>query len=83
MIRPKKLPRDTNLRAHEVARLLTGESALPPETERSPVSEYLADIGRKGGLKGGKARAKMLSVKKRKQIAVKAAKARWAHHKRR
>lgn len=33
--------------------------------------------GRLGGLKGGKARAKSLSQKKRKAIAKKAAKTRW------
>lgn len=34
-------------------------------------------LGRLGGLKGGKARAEKLSAKKRKEIARKAAKARW------
>lgn len=33
--------------------------------------------GRAGGLKGGQARAKKLSSKQRKTIALKAAKARW------
>jgi hypothetical protein len=34
-------------------------------------------LGRKGGLKGGKARAESLSAKKRSEIAKKAAAARW------
>ena len=34
-------------------------------------------LGRQGGLKGGKARAKKLSAKKRSAIAKKAAEARW------
>ena len=34
-------------------------------------------LGRLGGLKGGKARAKILSAKRRKEIALKAARARW------
>lgn len=34
-------------------------------------------LGRLGGLKGGKARAKKLSAKRRKEIAVQAVKARW------
>jgi len=34
-------------------------------------------LGRKGGLKGGKARAQSLSAAKRARIARKAAKARW------
>ena len=48
-----------------------------PEPEKSEISKYLAEIGRKGGLKGGKARAEKLSAKKRKEIAQKAAMARW------
>jgi len=35
-------------------------------------------LGRLGGLKGGRARAKRLSPTKRKQIARKAANLRWA-----
>ena len=42
------------------------------------VKEYLARIGRKGGLKGGKARARKLSADRRSEIARKAAQARWA-----
>jgi hypothetical protein len=38
-------------------------------------------LGRQGGLKGGKARAKKLSKKKRSAIAKKAAEARWAGRK--
>ncbi len=34
-------------------------------------------LGRLGGLKGGKARAKKLTAKQRKEIAKKAAKMRW------
>jgi hypothetical protein len=42
------------------------------------IAEYLATIGRRGGLKGGKARAAALPASKRKAIAKKAAAARWA-----
>jgi len=48
-----------------------------PQSERSPVQKYLAEIGRKGGLKGGKARAAGLSPRKRSAIAKRAAEARW------
>jgi hypothetical protein len=51
-------------------RIATGEVE---DTKRDPAKEYM----RQGGLKGGKARAKALSPAKRKQIAKKAAKARW------
>jgi hypothetical protein len=42
--------------------------------EKNPAA---VELGRMGGLKGGKARAAKLSVKRRKQIAQKAAQARW------
>lgn len=81
MIRPKKLPKDTNERAHQVAKLLTGDQEPePPELERSPISAYLAEIGREGGKKGGAARAARLSAKRRSSIASKAARARWRKH---
>ena len=36
-------------------------------------------LGKAGGKKGGPARAKALSAKRRKEIAKKAAAARWGH----
>lgn len=44
---------------------------------RSAIQEYLAEIGRKGGLKGGKARAQRLTAKRRQEIAQEAARKRW------
>ena len=38
-------------------------------------------LGRLGGLKGGKARAKKLTAERRREIAVQAVKARWAKKK--
>ena len=43
-------------------------------TEKNPAAVAL---GRLGGLKGGKARAEKLTPEQRKEIAEKAAKARW------
>jgi hypothetical protein len=77
MICPKKRSRNANERAQQVAKLLTGEVEQEKESERSPVSAYLAEIGRKGDLKGGVARAKNLSSKKRSAIAAKASRTRW------
>ncbi|MGD0276908.1 MAG: hypothetical protein ABSB79_12805 [Syntrophales bacterium] len=74
----KKLPTDPNKRALEIVRLSTEESEDEQPKERSVISEYLSQIGRKGGLKGGKARAAKLSAKKRHDIARKAAKSRWS-----
>jgi len=48
------------------------------ETEKNPAAVAL---GRLGGLKGGKARAAKLSAKERKEIARKAAQARWSYKK--
>jgi len=75
----KPLPKDPNQRAAEIVRLSREE---PKEAnEQSPISQYLSQIGRKGGLKGGPARAKRLSKNKLREIGKKAAKARWDKHK--
>ena len=75
----KKLPADINQLAAEIVRRSTQEPTIESEKPvPSPISEYLAKIGRQGGLKGGKARAKKLSAKQRKEIAKKAAKTRWS-----
>ena len=74
----KKLPADPNQLAAAIVRMSTEETELTPKPERSPISAYLAEIGRRGGLKGGKARAAKLSAKQRSNIAKSAAKARWA-----
>jgi hypothetical protein len=71
----KPLPKDPNRLAYQIVQLSTEEPE--PSKERSPISEYLSQIGRKGGLKGEPARAKKLSSKKRKEIARKAAISRW------
>lgn len=69
-------PRDTNQLAKSIVDIATGET----KDESSPSDELkaaAAALGRKGGLKGGPARAKALSARKRSEIAKKAAKARW------
>ena len=50
------------------------EEAIGSSLAKNPAAVAL---GRLGGLKGGKDRAKTLSAKKRKEIAKKAANARW------
>jgi hypothetical protein len=68
----KPLPKDPNQLAAEIVRLST------EEIQTQSIKDYLSTIGRKGGLKGGKARANKLSPKRRKQIARKAANKRWS-----
>lgn len=63
-------PRDPNQLAKLILDIATGE--------RENVKPVTPKAGqRKGGLKGGKARAKKLSARARKQIAKAAARARW------
>ena len=78
--KPKR-PRDPNLLARSVVEDLIGEKMdgsplpTPPEDKRNPAAVALSKLG---ASKGGKARAKALSDRKRKQIAKKAAEARWS-----
>lgn len=67
----QKRPADVIGAAVLVGRIATGEAE---DTKRDPGTE----ANRKGGLKGGKARAKALSPEKRAEIAKKAAKTRWS-----
>jgi hypothetical protein len=74
----KKLPKDPSQLAYEIVRLSTEEpDEKEQQDERSEISKYLAEIGRRGGLKGGKARHAKLTPERRKEIAQKAAQARW------
>ena len=74
----KKLPTDPNQLAAEIVRLSTEDQDTPKEKPvPSSISQYLAKIGRQGGLKGGKARNKVLSKERKSEIARKAAKVRW------
>ncbi|MCC6466575.1 MAG: hypothetical protein IT463_14635 [Planctomycetes bacterium] len=66
---------DPNLIAKSILDHVTGDA--PPAEELTEVQKAAAALGRLGGLKGGKARAKKLSKAKRAAIAKKAARARW------
>lgn len=71
-----KRPRDANQLAKFITGIATGEVELPKTDDgKDPAAVAL---GRKGGLKGGKARAESLSKKRRAEIARKAAVARWS-----
>ena len=62
---------------NEIAKALVDEIVAETESDTVIKNPAAVALGRLGGLKGGKARAKKLSPEKRKAIAVKAAKARW------
>jgi hypothetical protein len=63
---PKRSRKDVNVLASQI---------VEQATHKNPAAVAL---GRLGGLKGGKARAKRLTPEQRKGIATKAAKARWS-----
>lgn len=71
-----KRARDTNQLAKQIVDISTGTAAEDdPYEGKDPAA---VELGRKGGAKGGKARAKSLSPEQRSKIAKKAAKARWS-----
>ena len=74
--RSSKRPRDTNQLAKLITDMATGVVKAPKTDDgKDPAAVAL---GRKGGLKGGKARAASLSKKRRTEIARVAAAKRWS-----
>jgi hypothetical protein len=76
--RPSR-PRDPNQLAKLIVDIATGQASdeAPPAVAdgKDPAA---VSLGRRGGLKGGKARAASLTSEQRSDIARKAAKARYA-----
>ncbi|MCB9851534.1 MAG: hypothetical protein H6819_00440 [Phycisphaerales bacterium] len=82
----KKAPRKTRRDVAEIARenleqiigeKLNGEPLDTPEEMPDTRNQAAVELSKLGASKGGKARAKKLSAKKRSEIAKRAAKARW------
>lgn len=74
----KKRPRDPAQLAKLIVDIATGEIAdRQSSAEEHGKNPDAVSLGRRGGLKGGQARARALSPVERKQIAKKAAEARW------
>lgn len=72
----EKRPRDPNQLAKKILDIVTGDAADVPRPDASK-NQNAVELGRMGGLKGGKARAEKLTADQRKEIAQKAAKKRW------
>ena len=73
-----KRPRDLNQWAKRMVDIATGEANDTPATPEDEGKDPAAvSLGRKGGLKGGKARAASMTAERRAEIAKKAAKKRW------
>jgi hypothetical protein len=75
--RSRKRPTDVNELAKQLVDEATGEAEpFDPDAEKDPAAVAL---GRKGGLKGGKARAASMTPEQRSEAAKRAAAARWSN----
>ena len=76
--RPKR-PRDPIQLGKLVGDILTGqvEDRAPTPPIDPNKNQSAVELGRKGGLKGGRARAESLTPERRKEIAQNAANRRW------
>lgn len=74
-----KRPRDANQLAKSIVDIATAEAQddIPVQASRDKNPEAVR-LGRRGGLKGGKARAAKLDAEERQAIARRAASIRWA-----
>jgi hypothetical protein len=80
---PKRSSKNKRQDANELAKAVVDEATGEEQPQDEPKPEDAGKdpaavaLGRKGGLKGGKARAKKLTAEERHRIAVLAARARW------
>lgn len=72
----KKKPFDINALAAAIVNEVTDEDACLPEDDGK--DPHAVALGRKGGAKGGPARAAALTPERRREIAQAAVAARWA-----
>ena len=76
--RSRKRPRDLNALAASIVTDATGETPEPESDDgKDPAAVAL---GRRGGLKGGRARAEKLTPEQRSAAARKASQVRWNRH---
>lgn len=75
---PKRSSRpDLNQLAAAIVAEATGGAEPTEKPEQPEKNQAAVELGRLGGLKGGKARAEKLTPEQRSEIARKAAEARW------
>lgn len=73
----KKKITGINILAASIVAKITSEAIEKDKKTKPEKNPAAVALGRLGGLRGGIARAEKLSAKKRKEIAKKAANARW------
>ena len=74
---PKRSSKDINVLATRIVEGATSDSLPDALKTKDGKNAHAVALGRAGGLKGGKARAEKLTAEQRKEIAQKAARARW------
>jgi hypothetical protein len=73
--RSRKRPRDPSQLGKLIVDIATGEAKdTAPDDGKNPAA---VELGRKGGLKGGNARAAKMTPAERSEAARRAARARW------
>ena len=78
--RSSKHPRDPNQLAKFIVDAATGEGNASFIAEPKIKDAAAVSLGKRGGAKGGPARAALLSAERRSEIAKSAAAARWKKH---
>lgn len=74
----RRPPKDSNQLAKYIVDVTAGDTEKIEPPKKNPHAQALSKLG---ASKGGKERAKSLSANKRRQIARKAARARWVKDK--
>ena len=74
--RSSKRPRDANQLAKHIVDIAAGE--VEDERKRGSKNPAAVALGKLGGQKGGRARAKSMSAERRSEIARLAARKRWS-----
>lgn len=77
MTKTLKRPRDLNQWAAQMVAIATGNASERTTKQERQKNAAAVELGRLGGLKGGKARASKLTSAERSASARKAVKARW------
>jgi hypothetical protein len=76
--RSGKKTRDVNVLAAQIVEQATGQPIPKDTRKKSTKNPAAVALGRLGGKKGGKARAAQMTPEERKELATKAANARWS-----
>ena len=77
-IKQERHPTDVNELGHHLVEISTRANGETLSPTKAQISMFMAEMGRKGGKKGGKRRLQTMTAEERSAIARKAARARWS-----